>query len=81
MTRPSWRLRPAQVAKVARQAHLALMFGWIIMLPVSVLTGLRNSVPYLVGISVWALIASHASAWAAEHAAEQSALNADQLNS
>lgn len=32
---------------------------WVAMLPVTLLTGLKSSVPYVAAISVWALIAAH----------------------
>lgn len=45
--------------------HYGLMLFFILMIPVSV-TLLANSVPYLVALSVWALIAGH---WAAANGA------------
>jgi hypothetical protein len=39
--------------------------AWLIMAPVSVLTGLRSSVPYLVGLSVYAAVTGHWSSWQA----------------
>lgn len=46
-----------------RWAHAVLAVAWTAMIPVSILTGLRNSVPYLVAISVYALAVGHASSW------------------
>ena len=46
--------------------HYCLMIFFILMIPVSV-TLLANSVPYLVALSVWALIAGHWSAAMASH--------------
>lgn len=45
--------------------HYALMIFFIFMIPISV-TMLANSVPYLVALSIWALIAGH---WAAAQGA------------
>ena len=45
---------------VLRRIHGAGLIFWTAMIPVSMLTGLRNSVPYLVGISVYALAGAHA---------------------
>lgn len=55
--------------RTGRRIHLTLMCLWIFPgLPVSYL--LRESVPWLVFISVYALIVSHASAWSAERPTE-----------
>jgi hypothetical protein len=54
--------------KVLRRVHAVATVGWAVMIPVSMLTGLRHSVPYLVGISVWALVAGHAAAYAGARA-------------
>jgi hypothetical protein len=48
--------------------HLILAIGWVVMMPVSALTPIRNSVPFLVGVSVYALAVSHFSAWRASRA-------------
>lgn len=49
-------------AQAMAKFHGAITIVWVLMLPVSMLTPLKDSVPYLVGLSVWALIGSH---WAA----------------
>lgn len=36
---------------------------WAAMIPVSVFTGLKNSVPFLVAISVYALSVGHFASW------------------
>ena len=41
---------------------------WIIMIPVCVLTPLKDSVPFLVFISVWALVAAHWAGFQGAHA-------------
>lgn len=52
-----------------RRLHLALMGLWIIPgLPVSYL--LRQSVPWLVFLSVYAIIVGHWSGWSAERPTE-----------
>ena len=38
---------------------------WIVMIPVSILTGWINSVTYVAGLSLWALVSGHWSAWQA----------------
>lgn len=58
------RLTPEQL----RRMHGLLTVGWAAMIPVSVFTGLRNSVPYLVGLSVYALFVGHFSSWQASRA-------------
>lgn len=44
--------------------------GFFILLPIALITGLKNSVPFLVFLSLWALVAAHWSgalaAWAAK---------------
>jgi hypothetical protein len=36
---------------------------WLVMLPISFVTGLVNSVAFVSGISLWALVAAHWGAW------------------
>lgn len=38
---------------------------WILMIPVSVLTGWINSVTYVAALSLWALVSGHWAAWQA----------------
>lgn len=54
--------------KILRKFHGAATLGWTVMIPVSVATGLRNSVPYLVAISVYALATGHAAAYSGARA-------------
>ncbi len=55
--------------QTGRRVHLALLIAWIVPgLPVSFY--LRESVPWLVFLSVYAIIVSHASAWSAERPSE-----------
>lgn len=51
-----------------RNVHLVLAITWVVMMPISALTPIRNSVPFLVGVSVYALAVSHFSAWRAGRA-------------
>lgn len=51
--------------RALRRMHGWLTVMWAAMIPVSVFTGLRNSVPYLVALSVYALFGAHFSAWQA----------------
>lgn len=53
---------------MTRAARLRRLHGWLtvfwgLMVPVSMLSGLRNSVPYLVGLSVYALMVGHFASW------------------
>lgn len=52
-----------------RRIHLALMFAWLLVgTPVSM--WLRQSIPWLVFLSVYAIVVSHASGWSAERPTE-----------
>lgn len=51
--------------------NLGLGCLFLIMIPVALITGLKKSVPFLVGISLWALVAAHWSAALAAYAAEK----------
>ncbi len=48
---------------VWKRVHLVMGAGWAVMIPVSLLTGLKSSVPFLVGISLWALVVGEFSAY------------------
>lgn len=39
--------------------NTVLGVAFLVMIPVSLATGLKSSVPFLVGISLWALVAAH----------------------
>lgn len=43
--------------------HALATVVWTLLLPVSVFTPLKDSVPWLVAISVWALIGAHLAAY------------------
>jgi len=36
---------------------------FVILIPISLMTGLKDSVPYLVFLSLWALVAGHAAGY------------------
>lgn len=57
-------------AAATRRMHLVLTLLWLVFAPVAMLTSLRSSVPLLVGISVYANVAGHWSAWQAARAEE-----------
>ena len=38
---------------------------WIVMIPISIVTGWINSVTYVAALSLWALVSGHWSAWQA----------------
>lgn len=55
--------------QTGRRVHLALMFAWLIVgTPVSLY--LRQSIPWLVFLSVYAIVVGHASGWSAERPTE-----------
>lgn len=51
--------------KRLQHLHAALTWAWLATIPPVILTPLRNSVPLLVGISIYANIAGHFAAWQA----------------
>lgn len=58
--------------KVQVVTNLLLMVAFAVQIPVALLTGLKSSVPYLVFLSLWALVASHLAGALAAYAAENS---------
>ena len=48
-----------------RRVNGWLTLFWILMIPVSMLTGWINSVTYVAALSLWALVSGHWSAWQA----------------
>ena len=57
-------------ANFLKHFHFGLMLFALAMTPISALTGLRDSVPYLVMISMLALVLSEFGAWQAARAEE-----------
>jgi hypothetical protein len=51
----------------ARRVHAALTAVWVLLIPPSVIWW-RNSIPYLVAVSVYANLAGHWAAWEAAKA-------------
>jgi hypothetical protein len=52
-------------ARFMRRLNGWLTIFWIIMIPVSILTGWISSVTYVAALSLWALVSGHWSAWQA----------------
>lgn len=48
-----------------RRVNGWLTIFWILMIPVSLVTGWISSVTYVAGLSLWALVSGHWSAWQA----------------
>jgi hypothetical protein len=51
--------------KFMRSLNGWLTIFWIIMIPVSIITGWISSVTYVAALSLWALVSGHWSAWQA----------------
>ena len=51
--------------KVMRAVNGWLTIFWLIMIPVSLVTGWISSVTYVAALSLWALVSGHWSAWQA----------------
>lgn len=67
MKLPAWLKNPRKAAKF----HAVVTMIWLAMIPIAVFTGLKDSVPFLVFISLWALVGAHWGAWQAAQAEEQ----------
>ena len=48
-----------------RRVNGWLTIFWVLMIPVSIITGWINSVTYVAALSLWALVSGHWSAWQA----------------
>jgi hypothetical protein len=48
-----------------RKVNGWLTIFWIVMIPVSIVTGWINSVTYVAALSLWALVSGHWSGWQA----------------
>lgn len=68
--------RPKPTVTFFRHLHGWMTVAWAVMLPISILTGLKNSVPYLVGLSVYALMVGHFASWQGTRAEESEDANA-----
>lgn len=61
---PDWVTDP----KVLARFHAVATLVWVVSIPVAVLTALKDSVPFLVFLSLWALVSGHWAAWQAARA-------------
>ena len=50
---------------VMRRVNGWLTIFWIVMIPISIITGWISSVTYVAALSIWALVAGHWSTWQA----------------
>lgn len=64
MKLPEWIKDPKKAARF----HAIATVLWLIMIPIAVFTPIKDSVPFLVFISLWALVGAHWSAWQAARA-------------
>ncbi|MEY2444095.1 MAG: hypothetical protein QOE00_675 [Ilumatobacteraceae bacterium] len=48
-----------------RRVNGWLTIFWVVMIPVSIITGWISSVTYVAALSLWALVSGHWSAWQA----------------
>ena len=48
-----------------RRVNGWLTVFWVLMIPISIITGWINSVSYVAALSLWALVSGHWSAWQA----------------
>lgn len=56
-----------------RHFHAITTWIFLIQIPIALVTPLKDSVPYLVFLSLWALVASHWAAWQGARAEEEAA--------
>jgi uncharacterized membrane protein YhaH (DUF805 family) len=56
-------LSKEQSAVWLRRYHAASVVGWLVMIPVSIWTGLWHSVAFVTLISLWALVSTEMGAW------------------
>jgi hypothetical protein len=61
-----------------RRVNGWLTIFWIVMIPVSILTGWIDSVTYVAALSLWALVSGHWSAWQAARVEVEQAREAEQ---
>ncbi len=54
-----------------------LTIFWILMIPISILTGWISSVTYVAALSLWALVSGHWSAWQAARVEVEQAKEAE----
>lgn len=61
-----------------RKVNGWLTVFWIVMIPVSIISGWINSVAYVAALSLWALVSGHWSAWQAARVEVEQARQAEQ---
>ena len=61
-----------------RAANGWLTIFWVLMIPVSLVTGWVSSVQYVSALSLWALVSGHWSAWQAARVEVQQQREADE---
>jgi len=54
-----------------RRVNGWLAIFWVIMIPISIITGWVSSVVYVSALSLWALVSGHWSAWQAARTEEK----------
>ena len=60
-----------------RRVNGWLTVFWLVMIPVSILTGWISSVTYVAALSLWALVSGHWSAWQAARVEVEQARQAE----
>ncbi len=60
-----------------RRVNGWLTIFWILMIPLSIVTGWINSVTYVAALSLWALVSGHWSAWQAARVEVEQAKEAE----
>lgn len=55
----------AKSPQAMRRINGVLTIFWLIMIPISIITGWISSVTYVAALSLWALVSGHWSAWQA----------------
>ena len=61
-----------------RRVNGWLTIFWIVMIPVSIVTGWISSVTYVAALSLWALVSGHWSAWQAARVEVEQAREAEE---
>lgn len=54
-----------------RRFHGIATWVWLAMIPVAAFTDLKDSVPFLISISLWALVGAHWAAWQSVRAEQE----------
>lgn len=67
--------RPSRSAVALRAFNGAATVAWLLLLPVALMTGLKNSLPFIVAVSIYANVVGYFSAWVAGRAEVASEVN------